>query len=53
MIEEYNDKGFFLIDSLDLLKDPLEQEIFETKYQMDYREDRITAKDIILPPFLD
>jgi len=43
-----------LREKLDLLKEPLEQDSSDySKYQQDYTEERISAKDIILPPFLN
>ena len=54
VIDEYNDKGWFLRDNLDSLKEPLEMESSDyARFQGDYCEERISAKDIVLPPFLN
>ena len=53
MIDEYNEKGWVLQDHIDSLQLPLDDVAADLEaYEADYRAPKVTAKDIVLPPFL-
>lgn len=51
IMAEYKETGWFMVDSLEALKEPFEQANELANYSGEYREAKITARDIILPPF--
>jgi hypothetical protein len=51
IVSEYKEKGWFMHDSLDALKQPFDLAYELPNYQAEYLEAKITARDIILLPF--